>query len=356
MDDRQFLLEGAYMMEVFAERDPDAWGWARFPHVADEWIADSPDCYTMSLRLSSWLEDGGCNTQIILLRNNPADTELQDDITPHYIVAVQDREGVWYGADPTARQFYDLKRRDKQPFFGPLTDETRDYPPPPFWELGVTNLTDWDGTNHPFLGTMAIRGHERCGTCNCDYEKENALPWNQSCTYCSFHFGDGTECIPDCPDCALAQAAKETAHGLVCGTCMGAAVRLTVNDWAVCLTCGAGGTTGEFTRCTEPCDECEAEQVTDPQVIAELAAAREKRDLEYAASLLPIHSPTPTKLGIFVGRQIEVTIPGSAQSVIGELTQVSRTHATVSRPGAVPQIYRIRDHHFVFHPLARTGT
>ncbi|MEV4505455.1 hypothetical protein [Streptomyces klenkii] len=179
----QVSFSGRNVMEAFTDRDPDARWWARYPDALVEWLADNPLCETMSRRLATAFQEAGFTTRLVLLRDHPDDDVLAEDLGIHWIVAVKDHDGAWSGADPTGRQLHDLRRRDGRPFFG--SDDPDDYPAPPLWPLDTTDLNAWDGTNHPFLTTSAIRGSELCPRCHARYEGELCLPWGHSCPACT---------------------------------------------------------------------------------------------------------------------------------------------------------------------------
>lgn len=183
MTRHQIFFSGRHVMEAFVDRDPDARWWARYPDAPVDWLLDTPLCETMSRRLASAFQKAGFTAQLVLLRDNPDDDVLDDDVGIHWIVAAQDHDGTWYGADLTGRQFHDLRRRDRRPFFG--SDDPDDYPAPPLWPLGTTDLNAWDGTNHPFLSSTAIRGSEQCPHCHARYEGELCLPWGRRCPACT---------------------------------------------------------------------------------------------------------------------------------------------------------------------------
>ncbi|MFF4534275.1 hypothetical protein ACFY1P_34010 [Streptomyces sp. NPDC001407] len=179
----QARFTGRCVWDAFFERDPDARWWARYPDVPVDWFNDYPLCWPMSCRLASTFQEAGFTAEVVLLRDHPDDEALADPIGLHWIVAVQDHDGAWYGADPTGRQFNDLLRRDGRPLFG--TFDLAAYPAPPLWPLGTTDLDRWDGTDHPFLAGSAIRGSEQCPRCAARYEMDDCLPWGRSCPSCT---------------------------------------------------------------------------------------------------------------------------------------------------------------------------
>ncbi|MEU5417867.1 hypothetical protein [Streptomyces sp. NPDC020667] len=179
----QTRFTGRHVMDAFTGHDPDAQLWVQYPDVPLDWFDDYPMCEPMSQRLAAAFREAGYSAELVLLRDHPEDTTLTDTIGLHWIVAVQDHDRTWYGADITARQFHDLMRRDGRALFGTL--DPAGFPAPPLWPLGTTELDRWDGTNHPFLAETAIRGSEQCPGCGTRYEMDGCLPWGRSCPACA---------------------------------------------------------------------------------------------------------------------------------------------------------------------------
>ncbi|RLU82571.1 hypothetical protein CTZ27_30080 [Streptomyces griseocarneus] len=183
MTHHQPRFSGRYVMDAFFDYDLDAWWWTQYPDVPVDWFNDYPMCEPMSGRLAASFRTAGYCAELVVLRDHPDDETLADPIGLHWIVVVQDHDGAWYGADPTGRQFDDLLRRDGRPFFGTL--DSADYPAPPLWPLGTTDLDDWNGTNHPFLAGSAIRVSEQCPGCATRFGMDDCLPWGRSCPSCA---------------------------------------------------------------------------------------------------------------------------------------------------------------------------